>query len=59
MFGLGGKISDRIRSGDIPKDALKKGRVTGADETPSIWAIKRAKGRGLGKGATQARNGGS
>jgi hypothetical protein len=56
MFKLKGIISDRIRKGEIPKDALNPGRQ---QPEPSAKAIKRAKGQGLGKGATGARNGGN
>lgn len=57
---LGGKTSDRIRSGDIPKDAVPTNRArAAADETPSMDAVRRAEGHGLGRGATTGRNGGN
>jgi hypothetical protein len=55
---LGGRTSDRIRSGKIPKNALPKGRTLGNEE-PKTWAVLRAIGRGLGKGAERRRNGGA
>lgn len=54
---LSGKITDRIKSGDIPAEATKK--VDRADDKPSVKAIKSAEGHGLGKGATRGRNGGA
>lgn len=64
MKELNGKISDRIRITDpenpdfIPSSAFTKGRDLG-EEPPSAEAIRAAKGRGLGKGATRERNGGA
>jgi hypothetical protein len=55
---LSGKISDRIRSGEIPADYLPKGR-TAQEPPPSTDAVLNARGHGLGAGATDARNGGS
>jgi len=47
LIPLPGKISDRIRSGEIAA-----GRVERAPEKASTDAVKRAKGQGLGKGAS-------
>ena len=55
---LSGSTSDRIRSGDIPADALSKGRDLG-EAPPSDAAVRSAQGHGLGSGATTARNGGA
>ena len=49
MFNLFGKISDRIRSGDIPADAVTSERSSSPE--PSAKSVKRASGRGLGRGA--------
>jgi hypothetical protein len=55
---LDGKISDRIRSGEIPADNLSKGRDL-SEQPPSDDTVRSAEGHGLGKGATTARNGGA
>lgn len=44
---LSGKISDRIRSGEIVA-----GKVHREAEQPSAEAVRDGKGQGLGKGAT-------
>ncbi len=49
---LSGKTSDRIRRGEIAA-----GKVHRTDEVPKPWAILRAVGRGLGRGATRKRGG--
>jgi hypothetical protein len=54
---LSGKISDRIRGGDLPKNVQVTGPRADADDRPSAKAVRSAKGHGLGKGATRARNG--
>lgn len=56
---LDGKTSDRIRSGEIPPEALAKGRVETFEEMPDIEYVKHGGGRGLGQGATRKRNGGA
>jgi hypothetical protein len=53
MMKLNGKISDRIRDGRIPNDAINYER--GGEDFPSDDAIRSAKGQGLGKGATPSR----
>lgn len=64
MKELNGKISDRVRITDprdpdfIPSSAFSKGRDL-SDDPPSAEAVKAAKGRGLGRGATRERNGGA
>ena len=56
MFPLKGKISDRIRSGKLPKDVqLNPPRTTPA---PSAKSVRGGKGQGLGKGATRGRGSG-
>lgn len=52
---LSGKISDRIRSGNIPKEYAKK--VDRVEAAPKASSILRAIGRGLGLGATKRRSG--
>lgn len=55
MFFLSGKISDRLRSGKLPKDVqIKTERY---EQPPATKAVKRAQGRGLGQGATRRRSG--
>lgn len=54
---LSGKISDRIRGGKLPKNVQVTGPRVAADDRPSAKAVRTASGRGLGKGATRARNG--
>lgn len=56
MKPLKGKISDRMRSGELPPDILHKRPET--NETPSPEAVRAAKGQGLGEGATKRRTGG-
>jgi len=53
---LRGIISDRIRSGDIPADAVSNKRIPTADP-PSASSVRHGSGRGLGQGATRARAG--
>ena len=52
---LSGKITDRILRGLIPHSTVMP--PPRPAEQPSASAIKRAKGQGLGKGATKARGG--
>lgn len=52
---LVGRITRRILSGNIPRDAVFPGPR--AQEVPTPQAVRRAKGQGLGKGATRARGG--
>jgi hypothetical protein len=47
MFPLKGKISNRIRKGEIAA-----GKVERPPERPSPAAVRRAKGHSMGKGAT-------
>lgn len=58
MFSLSGKISDKIRSGTLPKDVqlTKKDR---SEPPPSSKAVRAAKGQSLGTGAERRRNGGA
>lgn len=58
MKELDGPTSKRIRDGDIPREALSKGRDLG-EAPPSGEAVRDAKGRGLGQGAERRRNGGA
>lgn len=53
---LSGKITDRIRRGQIPAEALTKKRIR-TDEAPSSNAILHASGTGLGAGSTGRRSG--
>lgn len=53
---LGGKTSNRIRNGEIPREALSASRPQ-ADDRPKASSILRAIGRGLGAGATRRRSG--
>ena len=57
MHFLKGIISDRIRSGKLPKDVAHKldSRSTAAEQ-PSAKAVRDGKGQGLGRGATRARS---
>lgn len=52
---LRGKISDRIRRGDIPADAVKK--VERVDPAPKASSVRHGSGQGLGKGAHRRRSG--
>lgn len=54
---LGGKITDRITSGEISKASVF--RKTPRQAPPKASVILRAIGRGLGNGAARRRNGGS
>jgi hypothetical protein len=54
---LSGKISDMIRGGKLPGDVHVTGARPEADDRPSARAVRDARGQGLGKGATRARNG--
>jgi hypothetical protein len=54
MEELSGKISDRIRSGEIPADALPSKRPP-ADDRPSDEAVRGARGRSLGNPARSDR----
>ena len=45
---LRGKTSDRIRSGDIPDEAISNRRIQ-ADDRPDPREIRTASGRQLGK----------
>ena len=57
MMELGGKISDAIRkelaAGKDPKD-VGTTDFRSASPTPSTKAIKAARGRGLGRGASRS-----
>ncbi len=44
---LSGKISDRIRAGEIPPDALGAKRPP-ADDRPSADAVRNGRGQALG-----------
>lgn len=57
MKKLGGKISDKIRSGELPDDVQVTGPRVEADDRPSVKAVRNAEGHGLGKGATESRSG--
>jgi hypothetical protein len=52
-----GKITRRILSGDIPRDAVRP--TTRQETPPKPSSIRGAHGRSLGKGATRGRNGGA
>lgn len=56
MMELSGKISDRIRSGDIPADSISSKRPPFYDP-PKADSIRHGSGQGLGQGATRARAG--
>lgn len=56
VFSVGGKVSDRISSGEIPDAYLARRRTVTEDEQPSVDALLSAEGHGLGRGATSARN---
>ena len=55
---LSGKISDRIRGGELPKDVevIKTDR---SEPPPSSQSVRDAGGRSLGTGAERRRNGGA
>jgi hypothetical protein len=55
-FHILGKITKRILSGEIPPDSLSSKRLP-VDNTPSSKAVRRARGQGLGNGATRKRSG--
>lgn len=59
MKDLDGKTSDRIRSGEIPKDSINPVREVTAEEMPDVESVRHGGGRGLGQGAARARNGGA
>jgi hypothetical protein len=52
---LSGKISDRIRRGEIDADPLAP--RTYVDDRPRPESLRQAEGHGLGTGATRARSG--
>ncbi len=52
MMALRGKISDRIRSGEIPLDTVMVDRPDLQPE-PKADSVKHAGGRGLGNGANR------
>jgi hypothetical protein len=54
---LSGKISDRIRGGELPRDVQVTGPRPEADDRPSAAAVRRGSGQGLGRGAHRSRNG--
>jgi hypothetical protein len=56
MKFLRGKISDRIRSGELPPDV--KHKYVRAPEKPAADNVRHGSGRGLGKGATRQRGSG-
>jgi hypothetical protein len=58
MRKLSGKISDRIRGGDLPKDVVVT-KTERHEPPPSDKAVRDAKGRSLGTGAERRRNGGA
>jgi hypothetical protein len=57
MNPLKGKISDRIRSGKLPKD-VKVNYERGTDP-PATSSVRHGSGQGLGQGATRARGTGN
>ena len=61
MKELGGKTSDRIRDkdGGIPPESVFPVRRETFEEMPDVDSIRHGGGRGLGQGATRARNGGA
>lgn len=52
---LDGKISDRIRSGEIPEESLNAKRIP-VDNSPSDAAVKGGKGQALGDPARSDRH---
>lgn len=55
MHFLSGKISDRIRSGELPKDVqINPSRQ---QPEPKAESVRHGQGQGLGEGATRARSG--
>lgn len=58
MRKLSGKISDRIRGGDLPKDVVVT-KTERQEPPPSSKAVRSAKGQSLGTGAERRRNGGA
>lgn len=61
MEKLSGKISDRIRDegSDVPPESVFPPRRETFEEMPDVDSIRHGGGRGLGQGATRARNGGA
>jgi hypothetical protein len=57
MFSILGKITKRIKSGEIPPAAVDYKRQ--GDPPPSSQTVRDAGGHGLGKGAHRRRNGGA
>jgi hypothetical protein len=55
MEKLSGKISDRIRNGEIDADLKFKGNSE--EVPPKPESIRHGSGQGLGQGATRARSG--
>lgn len=56
MKPLKGKTSDRIRSGEIPEEAINIKRIE-TDESPDPKIVKHGSGHGLGSGSTGKRSG--
>lgn len=56
VISMGGVVSDRIASGEIPDRYLGRRRAVTEEEQPSVDALLSAEGHGLGRGATSARN---
>jgi hypothetical protein len=56
MEPLKGKTSDRIRTGEIPEEAISNKRIDTGD-APKMDSIKNSSGKGLGNGATRKRSG--
>jgi len=56
MKSLRGIISDRIRSGEIPRDAVFPNKRPSTDDVPSAKAIRSARGQGLGNPARSDRS---
>lgn len=56
MKPLKGKTSDRIRSGEIPEEAVSVKRIE-ADDRPDPKIVKHGSGHGLGSGSTSKRSG--
>lgn len=52
---LGGKISDRIRAGEITEHSTRS--VDRTPDAPSTDSVRHGSGHGLGAGATRARGG--
>lgn len=56
MKPLKGKTSDRIRSGEIPEEAVNNKRIQ-ADDRPDPQIVKHGSGHGLGSGSASKRSG--